>query len=310
MPILTEKSKSLYFRGEQNKRIHYYHYAVGKPKGVLVICPGRAESALQYAEFVYDFRNIGFDIFVLDHRGQGISDRFLADRMKSHVDDFSFYIKDLSNFILNHVKPENYPTSVIMGHSMSGAIISGYLEKFPNKFSKVILVAPMIQINTAPYSEFVALPFAKALELGGQAENYAPGQEAITKFRELMFSEIVNMNRNPGTHSEARYNLKKQLIHKFPENSVGGATVHWVKTSLEWTRYFRMKNNLFHVPTLILQATQDNIVMSQAQSQLCARSANNCRLEPIKNAWHNILMESDLYRDNALNLIKSFLMEN
>ena len=42
---------------------------------MLVISPGQGEPALKYAELVYDLKDTGYDIFVIDHRGQGASDR-------------------------------------------------------------------------------------------------------------------------------------------------------------------------------------------------------------------------------------------
>lgn len=54
------------FRDEKNDR-------------VIVVCPGRIESYIKYAELAYDLFHLGFDVLIIDHRGQGLSGRMLPD---------------------------------------------------------------------------------------------------------------------------------------------------------------------------------------------------------------------------------------
>ena len=69
-------------------------------KGALVIAPGRSEPSYEYAETAIDFIARGFaPVYVIDHRGQGLSPRLLEDPDKSHVEDFDDYIQDFTQFV-------------------------------------------------------------------------------------------------------------------------------------------------------------------------------------------------------------------
>ncbi len=63
---------------------------------VVVICPGRIESYVKYAELAYDLFHLGFDVLIIDHRGQGRSGRLLADPHLGHVNRFNDYVDDLA----------------------------------------------------------------------------------------------------------------------------------------------------------------------------------------------------------------------
>jgi lysophospholipase len=94
---------------------------VPQAKGVLIISPGQTESSLKYAEVLYDLKDLGYSIYIIDHRGQGLSDRTLPGTTLSHVNRFKDYVDDFTTFVKDVVHPENYRHSVIIAHSMGGA---------------------------------------------------------------------------------------------------------------------------------------------------------------------------------------------
>ncbi|MDR8258611.1 alpha/beta fold hydrolase, partial [Acinetobacter baumannii] len=63
---------------------------------LVLICPGRIESYVKYAEVAYDLFHCGFDVMIIDHRGQGRSGRLLSDTHRGHVVNFSDYVDDLA----------------------------------------------------------------------------------------------------------------------------------------------------------------------------------------------------------------------
>ena len=58
-------------------------------KGTVVLLQGRAEYIEKYYETVRDLQSRGFAVATFDWRGQGLSDRALADRQKGHVRSFA-----------------------------------------------------------------------------------------------------------------------------------------------------------------------------------------------------------------------------
>tara|TARA_B110001454_G_scaffold219201_1_gene251896 strand:- start:41605 stop:42612 length:1008 start_codon:yes stop_codon:yes gene_type:complete len=299
VPLLNEKSKSDFFIGKENKKIHYFHYESANAKGVLVISPGQAEPALKYAELVYDLKDAGYDIFVIDHRGQGASERLLEDPVKSHVEKFQYYVDDLATFVKTIVHPENYPNSILLGHSMGGAIASGLSALHGKLFKHIVLSAPMIQIETNPYPEVLALGLAHVLSAAGKSISYAPKQKP--------YNPDEKFSDQNTTHSWLRFRLEQELWKIYPQLPLGGTTVNWVKTSLDWTLKIRKVKNVFRVPTTLFQATNDKWVKSRGQNQICAASPSVCKITVVQGSRHEILFESDEYRNLILTHLKSLL---
>lgn len=89
---------------------------------MIVVCPGRIESYVKYAELAYDLVHMGFDVLIIDHRGQGLSGRMLPDTHRGHVDRFSDYVDDFAAFWQQDVQPGPWRKRYILAHSMGGAI--------------------------------------------------------------------------------------------------------------------------------------------------------------------------------------------
>src|SRR5947209_16876617 len=87
-------------------------------KGTLCLFPGRAEFIEKYFEVVQDARARGFAVATLDWRGQGLSQRMLANPRKGHVRNFSEYDRDLDAFMRQIVLPDCPPPFFALAHSM------------------------------------------------------------------------------------------------------------------------------------------------------------------------------------------------
>lgn len=281
------------FKNAQGMTIQYFTKVKPSNKKGLVILPGRTEPATKYAEVIYDLRNKGFNIFIMSHQGQGESDRLLNDHERSHVIRFSDYVRDLTQFMDEVVKPQE-KNLYLLSHSMGGAISVHYLAKNPEVFKKAVLVAPMLQINTAPYPETIARYYAKLLVGIGKGSQYAPGQ--------LPYARLPFVT-NPTTNSEARYEAETFLLETYPEFQMGGATSRWVHESLKATRF--TDRLAIKTPVILLQAGKDVIVEPGRQNKFC--KASFCTLRHFPDSKHEILMEKDSIRDEAFKEISSFL---
>ncbi|TMQ79084.1 alpha/beta fold hydrolase, partial [Escherichia coli] len=77
---------------------------------------------VNYAELAYDLFHSGFDVLIIDHRGQGRSGRLLADPHLGQVNPFHGYVGDLPGFWQPEVQPCPWRKRYILAHSLSGAI--------------------------------------------------------------------------------------------------------------------------------------------------------------------------------------------
>src|SRR3974377_2288084 len=125
-------------------------------KGTVVLLQGRAEFIEKYFETVRDLRARGFAVAAFDWRGQGLSDRLLANRQKGYVRNFSQYLTDLGAMMEQIVLPDCPPPIFALGHSMGGAIAIRACHDGSRWFEGVVLSAPMY-----------ALPQTAAIRIGG-----------------------------------------------------------------------------------------------------------------------------------------------
>jgi lysophospholipase len=286
----------------QGLKLNFYSFLAAKNKKTLVILPGRTEPALKYAEVIYDLRKLGFNIYVLDHQGQGASDRLLADSHKGYVEHFVDYARDLSGWLDEVVVPETQGQDrYLLAHSMGGAISTIYLAYGKPLFKKAVLCAPMMEINTKPYKENIGRILSNVLVLAAQGKKYAPGKGPY-----LVDEDTFEINEV--THSKARFNYAKAIFVTKPELVLGGPTSRWVSQSLKATKRIDTLAQKITIPILLLQSGMDLIVHPGRQNSFCSKNSN-CKKIHYANAYHEILQETDDIRDQALIEIKKFLKE-
>lgn len=301
-----QKGNFSHFSGANNVRINYATFINNNgamPAKCLVISSGRSESYLKYKELSYDLFNHGYSVFLIDHRGQGLSQHLLADSHKGHVDKFQYYVDDLNSFIENVVTPHCQGIKpYILAHSMGGAIAARYLQDFPDKIQAAVLSSPMFGFNSGSIPNVIAELVLKASSQLNQWFDETPWYFLGHKgFTHHTFSDNILM------HSPSRYQLFNQLYINTPEIQLGGVTVQWLTESQAALE--KLFNNVDKIttPTLVLQAGQDQIIDNQAQDDFCHQlqqlQPNSCpNGQPliIADAYHELFFESDVYREQAL----------
>ena len=296
------------FTGVHNIRINYAFFYQEENQRDLVISPGRCESFLKYKELCYDFSQQGYNIYILDHRGQGTSQRILSNKHKGYVQKFDHYAQDLYTFIDTVVisnKSSNLSTKppYLLAHSMGGAIALRMLELYPNSIQAALLSSPMLAINSGNIPPWLA----KYLTKSAQYINKLIGKEPWYFLGQKDYQAILFSNNNL-MQSEIRYQHFIELYQTQPEIQLGGVTIHWLNEAIKAKgAIFKSIRNI-KTPIRILQAGNDTIVDNNAQIAFCKRlhQLNNQYCpdsQPlvINNARHELLFEQDQYRNEALN---------
>jgi lysophospholipase len=288
------------FINSQGMKLNFYSFVKAENTKTIVILPGRTEPAIKYAEIIYDLKDLKTNFYILDHQGQGASDRLLQDTHKGYVKHFINYAKDLNGWMDEVVVPETQGQDrFLIAHSMGGAIGTLYLAYGKKTFKKAVLNAPMFEINTKPYKENIGRFLTSGLVLIGQGRKYAPD-------RGPYIPEEDTFEKNEVTQSRARFEMAKALFVTWPELTLGGPTNRWVSQSLKATKKIDTITAKVDVPVLMLQSGLDLIVMKGRQTSFCQKHLN-CRLIYFANSHHEILQEKDDIRDEALKEIRLFL---
>lgn len=281
-------------------RLSYQTFEIHNAKGAVVVVPGRSEPAAKYKEVAEDLNRAGYSVYVLDLRGQGESDRLLPDAQIGHVNKFQDYADDLKQFVADVVSPRSDALGVrdlyLLAHSMGGAISALYLEQNNSPFRSVVLSSPMLQVNLAPYPESVARAILEFNLLSGNGRKYVQGTGPYAVATDTFAA-------NKGTHSLERFSSYQKLLSDEPNLAMGGPSYHWLKEALNVRGKIFSGAKQLHVPTLILEAGQDKIVVAKAEEKFCTsvnKKAQNCAIHLYPTAFHNILMETDDIRSDAM----------
>lgn len=286
------------FKGKNDILISYAKYEVPDEKGAIIILSGRKEYALKYSELLYDFKNLGYTIYIFDHRGQGSSGRLLKDHTKGHVVHFDDYVADFEKFMNEIVSKKYHRKRFVVCHSMGGTIASFYAINKPHTLDGLILCSPMMEIKIPKGSNFVtsfSAVFLDSLWLG-----------SLSVPKKKYFLPDYPFEKNLNTHSLARYNMNIKLLKNDETLFVGAPTYRWLRQAMDAGNVLQKQAEKVVDPVLILQAGEDKVVKAKHQSQFCEK-APDCTLEIVNGANHEILMEKDSIRDKALTSIIGFL---
>jgi lysophospholipase len=299
-PIISPyyyKHKIHYFQSYDNLSIAYKIFQVKNAKANIVISSGRTEGMLKYQELIYDLNRNGYSVYILDHRGQGNSQRILADSQLGHVNEFDDYVKDFHQFVTAYL-PKN-EKRVLMAHSMGGAIASLYVEEYPKDFNALVLSSPMHQPNLG----------GKALT-GFVCELIEKRQRNIDKYiigEKSYDASQVDFSENILTHSKIRYEIMKLAYDIEPKTKVGGPSVRWVAEACDSSAKSVQNASKILIPTLLLQAQNDEVVNKQAQDEFCKGVGTLCQEYQIDGAYHELFIEKDSIRGKALSAILNFI---
>lgn len=266
-------------------------------KGNLVIISGRTGFMWRSAELLYDLRHSGYRIFIYDHRGQGESQRLLSDSRKGHVRDFDDYVSDLNQFLSEVVKPKNSEKTFLLGHSMGGAVATRYVIEHPDRVTALVLTSPMYRADTGIIPPSLAYYLLKFMVFIGQGEAYTFGRSADDWQNTFEDNDL--------THSENRHNFSKQLMRENNALIVAGPSHRWVMEALGIGFWIDSHAQDIKTPLLILQAKDDTVVSPAAEAQACEQSAF-CSIVSFSGAKHDLLMEQDVFRNEAIKQALSF----
>ncbi|HXX03648.1 MAG TPA: alpha/beta hydrolase [Xanthobacteraceae bacterium] len=258
-------------------------------RGTVCILPGRTEWIEKYFETVRDLRSRGFAVAILDWRGQGLSDRPLADRHKGHVRSFSEYDIDLETFMREVVLPDCPPPLFALAHSMGATILIRAVHRGHRWFDRIVLSTPMLGIAFLTSMTVTSL-VVRVLRLSGLGTMYVPGR----------FPGVLDLRPFVGnilTSDPVRFARNAAILEAEPMLGLGGPTVGWCDAAFRAMRVMREPSYPANIrqPILIVAAGRDAVVSNQAIEDFAALLRAGSHLV-INGAQHELLMEQDRYR--------------
>ena len=300
-----------FFDAQDGTRLRYAHWqSEGRPKrGRLLFLHGRTEFIEKAIETYGTLVRSGLDLWTLDWRGQGLSERSLSDPHRGHVTDYQHFLDDLDRFVRDIAGlPDSPGKTFMLAHSMGGHIGLRYLHDHPGIIDAAVLLAPMIDlpVNKAPIRclnrVIIRVGFGNSYALGtgpfkpvfvNPADPMDNG--TIDDYRALV-SRYEELSRDPAMRAEVEgYVRDNQAL------ALGGPTSAWLGAT------FRSINLILapgyaepiETPVLLIGAGRDRVVVMSQQRRMATRLPNG-DFQVIEQGGHELLMEGPDIRREVL----------
>jgi len=302
-----------HFNAADKIRINYAQFLQrDKSQQCIVIVSGRSESYLKYQELSYDLYQQGYSIFLLDHRGQGLSERLLANPHKGYVANFTDYELDLGYFINNIVNVACQNKPYLLAHSMGSVIATRYMQQFPSSIKAAVLSSPMLGFSSGPIPTFIAKGL---ISITGTLNHWF--SDTPWYFIGQKDYQATDFSQNELTHSKKRYQNFVALYQQTPKIQLGGVTVNWLREGIKAQNKVFSQLEKLTTPIQVLQASEDSIIDNQAQNDFCQQlhqlqpqSCPNAKPIVIEGAYHELFIESDNMRGQALSQILAWFKQH
>lgn len=281
------------FRNADGKTLRFGSvFPEGKPRAVVVILPGLSEFCEKYFEVARDLLARGCAVWVIDWRGQGRSDRYLANPHKRHSEGFEKDLADLERWIGDYVRPSAGAAPMVMlAHSMGGNIGMRYLMAHPRLFRAAAFSAPMIGVRALRHVPGGMALFLARLFGGKAGARYVPGG------RDWAGEGIAAQARGLLSSDPERGAVHDLWMARDESLRIGAATFGWLRAAYLSSRAVQAGREVerIGIPVLFVLAGQEGLVDNRATRRLAARM-KRATVREIAAARHEILMEKDPIR--------------
>jgi lysophospholipase len=269
-------------------------------KGTVCLFHGRAEFIEKYFETVRDLRARGFAVATLDWRGQGLSERALANPRKGYVRSFDDYGVDLEAFIREVVLPDCPPPVFALAHSMGASVLLRAAYQGHRWFDRMVLLAPLIALPGARRSQATRVA-VKVMRLLGLGASYVPGGDASVMMQRPFIGNLL-------TSDPVRYARNVAVLDAEPALATAWPTVGWTDSAFQVMREFASPGypSKIRQPLLIIAAGHDGIVSTPAIDEFAIRLRAGSHLI-VPGARHELLQEQDRYRTQVLAAFDAFV---
>jgi acylglycerol lipase len=263
---------------------HIFYQSWIKPHAnrVLVVQHGFGEHSGRYKNIVDKLHDSDVNIYALDARGHGNS-----EGKRGHVDQFQYYIDDLSDLVRIAKEKENQDKIFLLGHSLGGVISLQYTLEVNNQdnLHALLLSAPGLKIKMDPEKEVKKIA----------------SQYLAMLFPDFTIDANLDVNfLSRDSNVVAAYKNDK-LVHGKISFQMGNNLFYLSKAIYN-------KVHTVRIPVLVMHGDADHIADCNGSKELFKYfQFNNKTLKIYHGLYHEIMNEPKPDRDIVLNDIKNFI---
>ncbi len=274
----------------------------GPDRGTVVLLQGRAEFIEKYFEVVEELRERGFRVVAFDWRGQGGSDRALANRHRGHIRHFADFRLDFEAVRERFLAGPGRGPITVLAHSMGGCVaLAGAREGWLDA-DRLVLSGPMVSLSLVRRPRLVRA-FARLLGALGLRGQFVPGGG----------SRSISTLPFPGNRlctDPVRYARNAAVATALESGAIGAPTIGWLLAAYEAMDGLAAPGLAAAIdrPVLIVAGEDDPICSTPALMRF-ARELPHGTLVTVPGARHEILMETDALRARFWDAFDAFMAE-
>jgi lysophospholipase len=270
-------------------------------RGSLLFAGGRGDFIEKYLESLVEWHRGGWNIASFDWRGQGKS--------RGHVDNssltsFDVLVRDLAALVADWRSATPGP-HVIVAHSMGGHMLLRLLVDQQPDIAAAVLVAPMIEVNSAPaQSWFGAWLSESASWMGFGAQPLWRSKAPLDP------APAGSLRQNVLTSCPDRYSDEEYWWRLHPDLEPSTPSFAWLRAAYRSAARFTPASlGAVTTPVLVVATRRDRLV-SHAAIERVVRLLPKAELALFDEAAHEILRERAPIRSAAMSRIDAFLREH
>jgi len=275
--------RAFWFEGVRGFRLRGAVFAAPSPVGSVVLSGGRGEFIEKYLETIGEWVARGYTVLAHDWRGQGLSQRLDAVRLKGCADGFDDFISDFSR-LMELCGADLPEPRIAFGHSMGAALTVAALARGQEGFAAAAVTAPMfgVLVGRNPF----ARPVARLMARAGFRHAYVEPRPADPF--------ALGFAGNILTHDPDRFARVQRQLAAHPDLALGAVTWGWVDSAFALTGRLARDPMVarLSLPVAVLTAGQEGLVDNAAVGRV-TRRLPGARLTHVPQARHEILMETD-----------------
>ena len=294
---LNKTVHSDFLINKEGMKLRYYYSLQNHPAKSIVIMHGFCGFFGKYHEIAMYFYQSGYNIFFIEQRGHGESEREIINNELVYVKSFDDYVMDLKAFMDKVVIPIGQTQCCdVFAHSMGGGVTTLFLERYPHYFHKAILSAPMIKMKTG-------LPKVAILGIEAYAKLFHKEKEKAVA--QSAFSFVPAFDQS-SCMSKVRYDYQYKQRQKYESYRTNASTYGWAMAALDASKVMLKNASKIEIPVLLFQAGQDGMVENYAQDILIHKN-KHIQLVRFNDSRHEIFNATDEIRRKYYSWIFQFL---
>jgi len=289
-----------HFENADHASIRYGFAKATNPRATVVFVTGYTGDAEEFFESIRDLLVHGYDVWEMDWRGNGGSQRYLPNHDKVHLLGTSHDANDLYQFTTKIVRKEEGKPLYLISHSYGGLVSLEFMHEHPQVFDKVVLSSPGVTFPKVPY--WWANKLAGGMCALGFGKDYALDQDDYPHLEPKLLNPLWH------THDEERLLLPDAIFQTHPDLRIGGVTwgfiYEFTGACIKLTTPKYLKE--IKTPVLVCSGKADWISDPNGHARV-AKLLGNAQFFSIPDGRHELMRESDNLRNAWFNRVYMFL---